>query len=207
MPLINTPFVPGAHLQTIEAMQEGAQRVIAQAEYFHFSGQPDRALAAAAPYLDSQDVTACLSACLICAYSNLHLGQTRKAKALLDQMNAILLKIGERSPQLGAASAFVSVTAAVLLHLPLPQKLPDTDELLSLLPQGFWAACWNRSSSQSSQKTSSASSTSPTVFLLDGDAYTTPPRATKWQTTSPQPSSPRPCWQREAGRTRRSPTI
>lgn len=86
MPLINTPFVPGAHLQAIEAMQEGAQRDIAQAEYFYFSGQPDRALAAAAPYLDSQDVTACLSACLICAYSNLHLGQTRKAKVRrLDQ--------------------------------------------------------------------------------------------------------------------------
>lgn len=96
-------------------------------------------VAAVAPYLDSQDVTARLSACLICAYSNLHLGQTSKAKALLNQMNAILLKIGERSPQLGAASAFVSVTAAVLLHLPLPQKLPDTDELLSLLPQGLRA--------------------------------------------------------------------
>ena len=51
MPLMNTPFVPGTHLQAIEAMAPGAQRDIAQAEYYYFSGQPDQALATAAPYL------------------------------------------------------------------------------------------------------------------------------------------------------------
>ena len=137
MPLMNTPFAPGTHLQAIEAMEPGAQRDIARAEYLYFSGQPERARAAAAPYLESQDVTAQLSACLICAYSNLHLGQAHEAKALLDQMNAILNKASERSPQLGVASAFASATAAVLLHLPLPQELPDTGELLPLLPQGL----------------------------------------------------------------------
>ena len=137
MPLMNTPFAPGTHLQAIESMAPGAQRDIAQAEYYYFSGQPEQALAAAAPYLDSQDVTARLSACLICAYANLPLGQAHEAKALLEQMNVILAKAGERSPQLGAASAFVSATAAVLLHLPLPQELPDTDALLPLLPRGL----------------------------------------------------------------------
>ena len=137
MPLMNTPFAPGTHLQAIESMAPGAQRDIARAEYLYFSGQPERALETAAPYLDSQDVTAQLSACLICAFSNLHLGRAHEAKALLDQMNAILNKASERSPQLGAASAFVSATAAVLLHLPLPEELPDTDALLPLLPQGL----------------------------------------------------------------------
>lgn len=117
MPLMNTPFAPGTHLQAIEAMELGARRDIAQAEYFYFSGQPERALATAAPYLDSQDVAARLSACQICAYANLPLDRAHEAKALLDQMNVILTKAGERSPQLGAASAFVSATAAVLLHL------------------------------------------------------------------------------------------
>ena len=137
MPLMNTPFAPGAHLRAIEAMAPGAQRDIARAEYLYFSGQPEQALAAAAPYLDSQDVTARLSACLICAYANLHLGQTHEAKALLGQMNAILAKASERSPQLGAASAFVSATAAALLHLPLPQELPDAGALLPHLPKGL----------------------------------------------------------------------
>ena len=137
MPLMNTPFAPGTHLQAIESMAPGAQRDIAQAEYFYFSGQPEQALATAAPYLSSQDIAARLSACLICAYANLPLGQAHEAKALLDQMNAILTKAGEHSPQLGAASAFVSAAAAVLLHLPLPQELPDTDALLPLLPRGL----------------------------------------------------------------------
>ena len=137
MPLMNTPFVPGTHLQAIESMAPGAQRDIAQAEYYYFSGQPEQALATAAPYLSSQDIAARLSACLICAYANLPLGQAHEAKALLEQMNAILTKVGERSPQLGAASAFVSAAAAVLLHLPLPQELPDTDTLLPLLPRGL----------------------------------------------------------------------
>ncbi len=139
MPLMNTPFAPGRCQEAIEGMEVGPRQDIARAEYYYFSGQPELALATAAPYLDSQDVTACLSACLICAYSNLHLGQAREAKALLDQMNAILIKAGERSPQLGAASAFISATAAVLLHLPLPEELPATDELLPLLPQGLRA--------------------------------------------------------------------
>ena len=37
MPLMNTPFAPGTHLQAIEAMEPGAQRDIARAEYFYFS--------------------------------------------------------------------------------------------------------------------------------------------------------------------------
>ena len=51
MPLMNTPFVPGMHLQAIESMAPGAQRDIAQAEYYYFSGQPEQALATAAPFL------------------------------------------------------------------------------------------------------------------------------------------------------------
>ena len=51
MPLMNTPFTPGTHLQAIEAMTPGAQRDIARAEYLYFSGQPERALETAAPYL------------------------------------------------------------------------------------------------------------------------------------------------------------
>ncbi|MBE5023508.1 hypothetical protein INF26_01395 [Olsenella sp. DSM 107455] len=43
MPLMNTPFAPGTHLQAIEAMTPGAQCDIAQAEYLYFSGQPERA--------------------------------------------------------------------------------------------------------------------------------------------------------------------
>lgn len=98
-----------------------------------------KALEAASPYLDAPVATARLSACLICAYANLHIGESQQAKLILKQMNAMLSQAGERSPQLKAASAFVSATGAVLLHLPLPEELPETDELLPLLPQGLRA--------------------------------------------------------------------
>lgn len=40
MPLMNSPFTPGKCLETVEAMEEGAQYDIAWAEYCYFSGQP-----------------------------------------------------------------------------------------------------------------------------------------------------------------------
>lgn len=139
MPLMNTPFAPGRCQEAIEGMEAGPRQDIARAEYYYFSGQPEKALEVASPYLDSPVATARLSACLICAYANLHIGQFQQAKLILEQMNTMLSQAGEHSSQLKAASAFISATGAVLLHLPLPEELPEADEFLSLLPQGLRA--------------------------------------------------------------------
>ena len=138
MPLMNTAFELGHGLETAEAMAKGPQRDIALAEYRYFSGQPEAAANAAEPYLTSRDLSARLSACLIYAYANLSLGRIQRARFALDEMYAALA--GEKqSPEMVSAAAFTAAAAAVLLHLPLPEGLPDIQSFLPLLPPGLRA--------------------------------------------------------------------
>ena len=69
MPLMNTPFLPGRCRAAVEAMAPGPRRDIALAEYHYFTGHPEEAAQEAQPYLDSDDVGARLSACLVYAYA------------------------------------------------------------------------------------------------------------------------------------------
>lgn len=139
MPLMNTPFQPGSCLAAVEAMEEGPQRDIAQAEYYYFTGQPEQAARAASAYLTSPDAGARLSACLIYAYANLSLHQIQHARFALDEVQMFLTEGAEQTPQRKAAAAFVAATSAVLLHLPLPESLPSIREFLPLLPPGLRA--------------------------------------------------------------------
>lgn len=139
MPLMNTPFAPGRCLEAVEAMEEGAQRDIAWAEYHYFSGHPERAIERAQPYLGSADAGARLSACLICSYAHLHFSQDQQALDGLAQIERALHGMGGDSPQTRAEAAFVAAAASVLLHLPLPQDMPDMEGILPLLPQGLRA--------------------------------------------------------------------
>lgn len=139
MPLMNTRFAPGACRQAIEAMGAGTRQDIAFAEYYYFTGQPERALEAAAPYLESEDRAARLSASLICAFASLPVGRSDTARSLLAQMNDLLVETEGARPELKGASAFVAAAASVLLHLPLPDELSRSDEFLSVLPLGLRA--------------------------------------------------------------------
>ena len=139
MPLMNTPFRPGRCLAAVEAMEAGPRRDIAQAEYYYFTGQPEQAARAAGAYLTSPDMGAHLSACLIYAYANLSIGEIQHARFALDEMQKFLAAGAEKAPHLRAAGAFVAATSAVLLHLPLPEELPEVEGLLPLLPTGLRA--------------------------------------------------------------------
>ena len=139
MPLMNTDFAPGHCLEAVKAMDEGVQRDIALAEYYYFSGQAEKAAKVAEEYLVSPDIGARLSACLIYAYANLSIGQISKAKFALGELNASLAATEKQRPELRAASAFVSLTGAVLLHLPLPDKMPEVESMLPMLPPGLRA--------------------------------------------------------------------
>ena len=136
---MNTAFAPGSCREAVESMSAGAQRDIALAEYYYFSGQPEAAAKAAQAYLTGADMGARLSACLLYAYSNLSIGQIARAKFALGELNASLSDAGEQSPQFRAAAAFVASAGAVLLHLPLPEEMPDTETFLPLLPPGLRA--------------------------------------------------------------------
>lgn len=136
MPLMNTPFPPGHCRETAEAMEPGVRRDIALAEYHYFAGHPEEAAKGAEPYLTSADLGAQLSACLIYAYANLPLGHIQRARFALGELNAALASRKD-VPGAAAASAFMAATGAVLLHLPLPEGLPDVMGFLPLLPPGL----------------------------------------------------------------------
>ncbi|HIV39644.1 MAG TPA: LuxR C-terminal-related transcriptional regulator [Candidatus Blautia stercorigallinarum] len=139
MPLMNTAFVPGNCQAAALAMPPGPRRDIALAEYHYFSGQPEAAAKEAEVYLTSPDIGAKLSACLIYAYANLSLGRIPQARFALDELNADLAAAGKESPEFRAAAAFVASAGAVLLHLPMPDKLPEIESFLPLLPPGLRA--------------------------------------------------------------------
>lgn len=139
MPLMNTAFAPGNCRAAALAMPPGPRRDIALAEYHYFSGQPEAAAKEAEVYLTSPDIGAKLSACLIYAYANLSLGRIPQARFALDELNADLAAAGKESPEFRAAAAFVASAGAVLLHLPMPDKLPEIESFLPLLPPGLRA--------------------------------------------------------------------
>ena len=139
MPLMNTPFAPGRCREAVEAMAEGTQRDIATAEYSYFCGRPEEAAKEAEAYLTDPDMGARLSACLIYAYANLSIGEIQRAKFALGELNASLAAAGEQSAQFRAAAAFIASTGAVLLHLPLPEEMPETESFLPRLPPGLRA--------------------------------------------------------------------
>ena len=139
MPLMNTAFAPGKCRETVEAMAAGPRRDIAMAEYHYFSGQAEQAAKEAEAYLTSPDMGARLSACLIYAYANLTLERTQRAEFALGELNASLASAGEQVPELRTAAAFISFTGTVLLHLPLPEEMPQAGSFLPLLPPGLRA--------------------------------------------------------------------
>ena len=138
MPLMNSAFPPGRCRATAESMAEGPRRDIALAEYHYFTGEPEATVLETEPYLHSADPGARLSACLLYAYANLPLGRIQRARFALGELRAALSH-GGKSPETEAASAFVAAAGAVLLHLPLPQELPNLQTFLPLLPPGLRA--------------------------------------------------------------------
>lgn len=138
MPLMSTIFEPGTCQEYIDTMEDGPKKEIALAEYYYFSGQPEKAVEKAELYLTSPEIALKLSACLICAYSNLSIGQIHIAKHCLAEMKHTLMETSaDMPPQLRAAETFIAFAAAVLLHLPLPDKIPPLEEILSFLPPGL----------------------------------------------------------------------
>ena len=137
MPLMNTAFEPGHCVETIEKMNAGPKKDIALAEYHYFSGQAEKAMQETEVYLTDSDGAIRLSACWIFAYSCLTMGRIDHARHALQEIQNTLADSGKTAPSVRAIEAFVAFAAAVLLHLPLPEKMPPMETFLPLLPPGL----------------------------------------------------------------------
>lgn len=139
MPMMSLAFKPGHCRECIAAMEKEDIRAIASAEYYYFSGQPEKAVQKALIYMDSPDIGLRLSACLIFAYANLSVGKIAQARHALDELKYLLTEGKDATAESRAAGAFAAAAATVLLHLPLPDGLPPADEFLPALPAGVRA--------------------------------------------------------------------
>lgn len=138
MPLMNTAFEPGSCKTYIKNMEDGPRKEIALTEYYYFSGKSEKAVKKAELFLDSQELDLKLSACFICAYANLTIGQIHRARHSLVEMKNTLASVNKDMPAIyHAGEAFVAFAAVVLLHLPMPEEIPPIQEFLAILPPGL----------------------------------------------------------------------
>lgn len=138
MPLMNGAFQPGHCMEYVEGFADPRLRDIAMAEYYYFSGRPEVAAEAAELYLSCPEQSLQLSACLIYAYANLSIGQIQQTRYTMAQVQRTLASVDNNTPpQLRALAVFTVTTAAVLLHLPLPEAVAPLQEQLRLLPPGL----------------------------------------------------------------------
>ncbi len=138
MPLLNAAFVPGHCVEYVKGIEDHRLRDIALAEYYYFSGRPEEAAREAGVYLSHPDLSLRLSACLIYAYANLSIGQIQRSQRALAEVRETMAAADENMPpQLRAAAVFVVTTAAVLLHLPVPEEGGELNAYIPLLPPGL----------------------------------------------------------------------
>lgn len=139
MPLMNTTFHPGRCLATVEAMKEGLQRNIAQAEYYYFTGKPGGG-GQGSGALPHQPRHGGAAVRLPALRLRQPLHPPDSACALRTQRSAEIsgFQCGDRAPS-ACGGTFVAAVSAVLLHLPLSRFLPSAKEFLPLLPPGLRA--------------------------------------------------------------------
>ena len=107
------------------------------AEYYYFSGHPEEAAQITESYLVHSDPSLRLSACLIYAYANLSLGQPQLVRRILAQLQRFMTDKESVAPEVYSSAVFIAVTAAVLLHLPLPETVGSLQEHIQQLPPGL----------------------------------------------------------------------
>lgn len=67
MLLMNTAFEPGTCMEFLESLTDPDVKKMAYAEYYYFSGQHEKAVEYASPYLNHENAMVRMSACLICS--------------------------------------------------------------------------------------------------------------------------------------------
>lgn len=137
-PLLNSFFDPGKCLEYINDLPDEKIKDIAKTEYYYFSGQAKKAIEIAELYLNDNNLTIRLTAMVIYFYANIGIEQTENSLQTIRNIKKIILEDSMiDSPQKKAAIWFVVYAATVLLHLPLPEYLPKTEEWIPHLSGGL----------------------------------------------------------------------
>ncbi len=127
--------MPGHLDEALASIADPDSHAIAVAEAHLFCGHEAEAVAAASPYLTSDDLALRYSACLICGYGNLSLHRIADARAGLAGLIGPAAE--DDDPTVRAMHILFGAASAVMLHLPSPFTLDEFYPLAAKLPEGL----------------------------------------------------------------------
>ncbi len=93
LPLTSAEFEIGKIEEYIEGIESYDERMICRGEYFYYSGNFEKATETLEPYLDSENITAKMTAALICTFSNLSMNHIHLVHHCANILKEIHLEI------------------------------------------------------------------------------------------------------------------
>ena len=140
LPLLNSSFEPGDGKKTVESFSDPDFRRIAEAELYYFSGEAEKCEEITETYLENENISIRLSACLMYSFANFTLGNAEAARngfLKIQETLAVVLS-GNEKKEIQANCVFAGYMTCILVHLPA-DDLPPLREYEKYLPKGLRA--------------------------------------------------------------------
>lgn len=138
LPLLCSPFQPGEAEIAKDRLTDKNQKGIAQAELFYFSGNAEVCAEITKEYIEHEEITIRLAACILYCFSNLTCGEIEEAKKSVGLMKECLQQSFVDDVDMGtrACCVFAMNLSTVLLHIPA-DNLPKLEDYMKYLPMGM----------------------------------------------------------------------
>lgn len=134
--LINASFKPGTLKDCVEAVSDPTEKKIVEAEYYYFTGRPERTTQIAKKHLESGDLSLRWCAWTLYAMGNLALGATEKAREGFRHSAKLVKQVDFPDQFKEPAQALFSASRRILFHQPEREFVPFSI-YLHKLPEGI----------------------------------------------------------------------
>ena len=140
LPLLNSSFEPGNGKKTVESFSDPDLQRIAEAELYYFSGEAEKCEEITETYLENENISIRLSACLMYSFANFTLGNAEAARNGFLKIQETLAAVlsGNEKKEIQANCVFAGYMTCILVHLPA-DDLPPLREYVKYLPKGLRA--------------------------------------------------------------------
>lgn len=178
MPLMCGCFKPGNALTYIESLKNKEEHAIAVAEYYYFSGRPDKVIEITEKYMKSKNVSVKLSAALMYCFSSVAFGRTNAAHYAISIIEQELKKAycNKNTDETTLAyCVLIAYTTKVLFHINIGQ-LPPLESIIKNLPDGLkFFACYLLAHMEYLKGNYERSlGIAGTAFMISGNGYIIP---------------------------------
>ena len=124
----------------MESFSDPDFRRIAEAELYYFSGEAEKCEEITETYLENENISIRLSACLMYSFANFTLGNAGAARNGFLKIQETLAAVlsGNEKKEIQANCVFAGYMTCILVHLPA-DDLPPLREYVKYLPKGLRA--------------------------------------------------------------------